>query len=362
MNYLKLFFFLAVTVLFFGCEKEELTLDNDQDARYALEKSDATDEAAKLGGGREAADAWMYFNKGDNTDYVWHSKSPNGTSWSTSVQLGNGAETKESPEAIMFRNNAYVFYRGQTLQKKIFYSKRGQNTSWGPQGAMENGVNILTGPTPAVLNGRLYVFFVDELSEIESAGGIHYFVSSDGNSFSGPFTISTGFVGDAAINIEELGVVAARDGTLWVFYVETNRRIQAMPCTANSSGILTGGTPINTGDKTKNGLSATFDTRTNEIVYVHTSYSHDNVMERRVSASGSSLNLSSPAVQILGARSSRKPSIKSDNNGNLVVVYRGRKSSYIYWAKYLSSSGSWTGNVRGTGKTSKGMGLVYTGW
>lgn len=356
MNFFRIYLCLLAFAFFSACEKEDFSPTEQNASLIQGELSDVANF-------KKARDAWMFFNKGENTGYVWHSSSQTGTSWSTNVKLGNEAKTNESPEAIMYRGQAFVFYRGENLTKKIFYSRRGPNTSWGPEGAMESPIHIINGPTPAVYNNRLYVFFLDQQSEWESIGGVKYFVSNNGYEFNGPYNLPTGLVGDAAINNEEVAAVADRFGRLWVFYVADDSRIHALPCTADNNGILDSGFSINTNDKTKNGLSAVLDPNTNEIVYVHTSYSHDNVMERRVTPIGTTLDLSSSAEQILGARSSRKPSIKTDEHGNFVVVYRGRKSSKIYWSKYLASTGNWTGNLStGVGKTKRGMGLVYTGW
>lgn len=119
-------------------------------------------------------EVYVFYQGPGNDEQVWftHTSDISSGNWAASTQVPNiGVASSGSPGAVVFNNQAYIFYPSSNTNNSMYY--RGMNTAgaWGTEGNI-SAVSMTGKPSPLVYNDVLYVFYEG------SGGGTMWYISS----------------------------------------------------------------------------------------------------------------------------------------------------------------------------------------
>jgi hypothetical protein len=155
------------------------------------------------------------FHEGSSSGELWYS-TLNGGAWSADVQISgvSNLNSSTSPSALVFNGNLYVFYQGGGGQ--LYYIVSSNGSSWSvptqiiPSGYNSGSVFVGNSPSAVVYNSEIYVFFEGPNDNQQ----IWYVLSSNASTW----TLSTvsNVAEDYSPTVSPAAIVY--NGDLYVFY------------------------------------------------------------------------------------------------------------------------------------------------
>ncbi|MCY1044563.1 hypothetical protein OV208_24820 [Corallococcus sp. bb12-1] len=137
-------------------------------------------------------EVYVFYQGPGNDEQIWftHSSNISSGNWAASTQVPDvGLPASASPGAMIFNNQAYIFYQSSN-DNTMYY--RGMNTAgtWGTEVHIPN-VSMSGIPSPLVYDGVLYVFY-----QGSDGGSSWYLNSNDAVNWSEP--VQLGITGGSA--------------------------------------------------------------------------------------------------------------------------------------------------------------------
>ncbi len=132
------------------------------------------------------ADLYVFHQGGYQNGELWYSAYPNGEEWQPDTQLPN-VGMSASPSAVVYGNKLYVFHQGGYQNGQLFYSVY-DGTNWQPDTQVQN-VGMSNSPAAVAYEGNLYVFHMGGYQD----GQLFYSVF-DGTNWQPDTQVDTQFV------------------------------------------------------------------------------------------------------------------------------------------------------------------------
>lgn len=344
MKTFKLFSaFLLLAFFTFSCQQEDIREENTP---ASSNSEDGPIES------RDPGD-WETVYKGNSTAYLYESFSDDGTSWCCDNQINPGSfpATDKSPGLITFNSQLFMFYRGNTGSNTLYFAVRNNISPfvWTGNTAISIAQGLDSGPSAVVFNNKLYVFYV-------SGTLITYVTSTDGVNFAGPFLIQPNPPIFAAKKVEP-GVVVA-NGRIYVIYASTFNDEIFVVRSDNGTNWVGNFTGQSVFEATRDGVSAAF--ANGQINLAFTGQTTEKLYWKTANILSNGNLTWNSSSQILSASTNEKPAIAASKSGNLLITYKGKTSSSVFWARRNAGTSSWVGNSSiPNAETDRGPGLIF---
>ena len=178
--------------------------------------------------GSASPQCYVFYQGPGSNGQLWYNSSADGSNWGAQSQVvpagfTGSAVMSQSPSAVVFNDQLYVFYEGGGNDLQIWYTSSSDGNSWSTQAQLPGITKYCPSASPfaVVFDNKLYVFYnyMYEASPGDNPIGTLYYSVFDGIGWTAPATPGvTNPANDSSANMYQSPAAVVFEDQLYVYF------------------------------------------------------------------------------------------------------------------------------------------------